>query len=119
MVADSYKVNMTFERLKQIYVRNLKKFRKQAGISQSQLGLRCDTLASYICEIETGRKFPSIEMIARIADALQIQPHLFLLDEPGGAPVSRPIMSDFLKRKFTEQLTAQVSTAIQRVARKF
>ena len=87
---------MPFEQLKRIYVRNLKKFRKQAGLSQAQLGLRCDTLASYICEIETGRKFPSLEMIARIAEALQIQPHLFLLAEPGSLPVSRPIMSDFI-----------------------
>jgi transcriptional regulator with XRE-family HTH domain len=110
---------MTFEQLKRIYVRNLKKFRKQAGISQAQLGWRCDTPASYICEIETGRKFPSIEMITRIAAALQIQPHLFLLDEPDSAPVSRPIMSDFIKRKFAEQLTAQVNTVIQRVVRKF
>ena len=38
----------------------------------------CKTSPSYIGEIEIGRKFPSTEMIEKIAKVLRIQPyHLF------------------------------------------
>ncbi|GBR74111.1 transcriptional regulator XRE family [Candidatus Termititenax aidoneus] len=110
---------MEFGQLKQIYVRNLKKFRKQVGMSQMQLGLRCDTATSYIGEIEIGRKFPSLKLIVKIADALQMPLHLFFLDGQAPQLAARPLMSDFVKRNLTEQLTAQVSTVIQRVVRKF
>ncbi|MDR1997533.1 MAG: helix-turn-helix domain-containing protein [Candidatus Margulisbacteria bacterium] len=112
---------MQYAQLKQIYIDNLKKFRKQAGMSQLQLGLRCDTPASYICEIETGRKFPSLEMITKIADALQVPPHLFLLDARPKTPVqaARPLLSAFAKKNLAEQLAAQVNSTIWRVVRKF
>ncbi len=38
------------------------------------LAEKCETSTSYIGEIEIGKKFPSIEMIQKIADALEIQP---------------------------------------------
>jgi len=37
----------------------------------------CSTSASYIGEIEIGRKFPSTEMIEKIAKTLRIEPYLF------------------------------------------
>ena len=37
----------------------------------------CNSSTSYIGEIEIGNKFPSIEMIEKIANALQVQPYLF------------------------------------------
>jgi len=37
----------------------------------------CGTSASYIGEIEIGRKFPSTEMIEKIAKILRIEPYLF------------------------------------------
>jgi transcriptional regulator with XRE-family HTH domain len=48
--------------LKQVFVRNLKEFRKKEGLSQMQFAELCNTTASYIGHIETGRKFPSMEM---------------------------------------------------------
>jgi transcriptional regulator with XRE-family HTH domain len=63
--------------LKQIFIRNLKEFRKKEGISQMKLAEYCETSASYIGEIEIGRKFPSTEMIEKIAKVLRIEPYLF------------------------------------------
>jgi transcriptional regulator with XRE-family HTH domain len=53
----------------------LKKTRKSAGLSQMKLAEKCDTAASYIGEIEIGRKFPSVEMIEKIAGALKVEPY--------------------------------------------
>jgi len=63
--------------LKQIFIQNLKEFRKKEGISQMKLAEYCSTSASYIGEIEIGRKFPSTEMIEKIAKTLRIEPYLF------------------------------------------
>jgi transcriptional regulator with XRE-family HTH domain len=64
--------------LKQIFIQNLKELRKNEGLSQMKLAEFCNTSPSYIGEIEIGRKFPSMEMIEKIAEALRIEPyHLF------------------------------------------
>jgi transcriptional regulator with XRE-family HTH domain len=64
--------------LKQIFIHNLKEFRKKEGFSQMKLAEFCNTSPSYIGEIEIGRKFPSTEMIEKIAEVLRIEPyHLF------------------------------------------
>lgn len=43
----------------------------------------CNTSTSYIGEIEIGRKFPSVEMIQKIAAALAIQPFQLFMQESG------------------------------------
>ena len=60
--------------LKQIFIHNLKEFRKNERLSQVKLAEYCNTSPSYIGEIEIGRKFPSMEMIEKIAEILKIEP---------------------------------------------
>jgi transcriptional regulator with XRE-family HTH domain len=45
-------------------------------VSQMKLAEYCDSSAGYIGEIEIGNKFPSIEMVEKIAAALEIEPHV-------------------------------------------
>jgi transcriptional regulator with XRE-family HTH domain len=66
--------------LKQIFVGNLKNARRAAGLSQLRLAERCNTATNYISDIEVGKKFPSIDMVEKIAGALQVQPYLLFLD---------------------------------------
>ncbi len=51
---------------------NIKKYRKQKGLTQEQLselaGISCD----YLSEIERGKKVPSLKRFILIADALEI-----------------------------------------------
>ena len=51
---------------------NMKIYRNSIGLSQSKLAERVDTATNYISAIEAGRRFPSIEMLERIAVALNI-----------------------------------------------
>jgi transcriptional regulator with XRE-family HTH domain len=67
--------------LKDVFIRNLKKIRKEKHISQMKLADLCGTAASYIGEIEIGRKFPSVKMIEKIAKALRIEAHFLFVDE--------------------------------------
>lgn len=67
--------------LRDIFIANLKKYRKENALSQMKLAEKCNTSTSYIGEIEIGRKFPSIEMIESICQALEIKPYQLFLEE--------------------------------------
>ena len=64
--------------LRQLLGTNIKIYRNACGISQSKLAERVDTATNYISAIEAGRRFPSVEMLEKIALALEIDtPELF------------------------------------------
>jgi transcriptional regulator with XRE-family HTH domain len=52
----------------------MKAQRQILGISQAQLAERVNTSTNYIGQIETGKRFPTPEMLERIAVALEIDP---------------------------------------------
>ena len=62
--------------LQQIFMKNLKDFRKKQGLSQMQLAEYCSISSGYIAEIEIGKKFPSIGVIEKIAGILKVEPYL-------------------------------------------
>jgi transcriptional regulator with XRE-family HTH domain len=61
---------MTFQEL---FIINLKDYRKTEKISQAKLAELCESTQAYIAEIEVGKKFPSPDMIERIASALGVE----------------------------------------------
>jgi transcriptional regulator with XRE-family HTH domain len=67
--------------LRQLLASNMKLYRGNLGLSQSKLADKVDTATNYIAAIEAGRKFPSVEMLERIARALKIDtPALFSME---------------------------------------
>jgi transcriptional regulator with XRE-family HTH domain len=67
--------------LQQVFIGNLRKYRKKAAFTQEKLAELCECDSSYIRQIEIGRRFPSIRYIERIAQALGVEPHLLFFDE--------------------------------------
>jgi len=64
--------------IQELFIFNLKAYRKMYKISQTQLAGLCDSSTGYIGEIESGKRFPSVKMIERISKALGIESwHLF------------------------------------------
>jgi transcriptional regulator with XRE-family HTH domain len=64
--------------IQELFIVNLKAYRKLHKISQMQLAELCGSSTGYIGEIESGKRFPSVSMIERIAAALEIESwHLF------------------------------------------
>ena len=51
----------------------LKKFRREAGLTQVQLSERVGVSPSFIGMLESGRKNPSLNMLFRLADAMGIR----------------------------------------------
>jgi transcriptional regulator with XRE-family HTH domain len=68
---------MTFQKL---FITNLKGFRKVRCISLGKLAEICGTGGNYIAEIEEGKKFPSLDMIEKIAVALEIESYRLFQD---------------------------------------
>jgi len=67
--------------LQQVFMTNMKKRRKQLGLTQEKLAEICNTDPCYIRQIEIGRRFPSLAYIERIATALNIAPYRLFYDE--------------------------------------
>lgn len=66
--------------LRKIFIDNLKKIRKEKKFSQMKIAELCETSTSYIGEIEIGKKFPSVEMIEKLANALNIKAYEFFME---------------------------------------
>jgi len=106
--------------VKDVFVLNLKKYRKEKKISQMALAELCGTSTSYIGQIEIGNRFPSIEMIEKIAEALQIKPYLLFFTERGNElPETKPqnkkdTLSDAMKDELIKRLTDAVRRVVKR-----
>jgi transcriptional regulator with XRE-family HTH domain len=58
--------------IRDLLARNIKKYRSILGLSQAKLAEKVDTSTNYIGLLEIKRKFPSPEMMERLASALGI-----------------------------------------------
>ena len=57
--------------LRKLLASNMKVYRKTLGLTQDKLAEMLNISYNYIALIETGRRFPSIKMLERIAKALK------------------------------------------------
>jgi transcriptional regulator with XRE-family HTH domain len=60
--------------IRDLLAKNMKAYRHALGISQAKLAEKVDTSSHYIGMIETKNKYPSPEMLERIASAMGIDP---------------------------------------------
>jgi transcriptional regulator with XRE-family HTH domain len=98
--------------IQEILMVNMRKYRKEAKLTQEKLAELCDTDTCYIGQIENGRRFPSLEYVERIANALKIAPYMLFYDE--NYPIDENISKE--KRQTIETaLVEGVSEAIKTV----
>jgi len=98
--------------LSRLFIRNLKRWRKISGLSQKMLAEKCGTGCSYVRQIESGVGTPSLAMLAKIAEALEIEPYLLLYDEAsshGRAVRERHL--EFVKGKLLEVVCGDIQSA--------
>jgi transcriptional regulator with XRE-family HTH domain len=67
--------------LNRIFIINMKKWRKNRGISQKTLSERCEAAHTYIRQIESGSRTPSFAFIGKLAEALDIEAYQLFYDE--------------------------------------
>jgi len=67
--------------LERLVIDNIKRIRKEKGISQEKLAEACNTATSYIGLMEIYRNIPKLSTIERIAKALDVDPLVFFQDK--------------------------------------
>ena len=95
--------------LRHVLALNMKKKRQILGFSQAKLAEKVNTAPTYIAMIELEKKFPSVEMLERIAGALAMDTtELFSVEplpEDTIKNLHRSVLLDFEKiiaKKLTE-----------------
>jgi len=80
-----------------IFVFNMKKYRKKKQYSQMKLAEMLNTSTSYIGEIEINRKIPSLDMVEKIANALEIEPFRLFIDDNNRDKENTLFAQDYLE----------------------
>lgn len=60
--------------------KNIRKYRNMRGMSQDDLGEKVGCCTSHIGMIKNGHTKPSLEILVRIANALNVTPDMLLID---------------------------------------
>ncbi|NLK45332.1 MAG: helix-turn-helix transcriptional regulator [Treponema sp.] len=68
--------------LQELFVRNLKYYRKQKKLTQNELTLAIDMGYNYINGVEQQKYFPQPDVIEKIARVLEIKPVLLFAENP-------------------------------------
>jgi len=69
--------------IREVLANNLRENRRKCGLSQDKLAEMADISSQYLATIETCRKFPTPEVLDRLAEALGIDSHkLFIYSSP-------------------------------------
>jgi len=106
---------MEFTRL---FIYNLKKWRKEKGISQKTLAERCGAAHSYIRQIESGKGHPSFIFIGKLAAALEIEPYQLFYDDTA-ASSQKPGRSEYIdsiKSDFLDNVSIELDTIIKKLS---
>lgn len=65
--------------MRQTFATNLRRFRHAKGLSQEVLALEAGVNRTYLSKIEKGETHVGLEIIGKLATALDVKPHEFLV----------------------------------------
>ncbi|HJU20468.1 MAG TPA: helix-turn-helix transcriptional regulator [Stellaceae bacterium] len=64
--------------LRQAFAANLRRFRHVKGLSQETLAYEAGINRTYLSKLEKGASYPGLEIIAKLATVLEVEPAEFL-----------------------------------------
>jgi len=102
--------------IQELFIVNLKAYRKLHRISQMQLAELCKSSTGYIGEIEAGKRFPSVSMIERIAAAFGVESWHLFKNEPIGPLCESPTpkLAPTQKSEFIKMANSALSKILDR-----
>ena len=105
-----------------VFIYNMKKYRKQRQLSQMKLAEMLDTSTSYIGEIEINYRVPSMDMVERIAKALNIEPFRLFLDDDNRNNGDTPVADNYIenltaieRQDLTKRIMALISNDLDQI----
>ena len=95
-----------------LFGNRIRSIREAAGLSRETAAERADTgELNYLGEVERGEKFPTLEMIERIAVALGVSPSVFF--EYEAEEIDNQILVSKLQRLLSRLNTDQLQQALR------
>lgn len=94
--------------LQEIFIRNLKFYRKQKGMTQNELTLCIDKSYNYINGVEQKKCFPQPDVIERIADVLGVKAYQLFMED--GCPENA---MQFNAERYIEKITAELHSRLK------
>jgi transcriptional regulator with XRE-family HTH domain len=99
--------------LERLVIDNIRRIRKEKGISQEKLAEACGTSTSYIGLMEIYRNIPKLSTISKIAKALEVDPLVFFT--PGAPPdKALEVSSLFRKKAETKQIKSKIMKTLEK-----
>jgi transcriptional regulator with XRE-family HTH domain len=95
----------------ELFGSRIRAIREAANLSRELVAEEAGTSANYLGEIERGEKWPSIDFIQRLADALNVSPSTFLEFE------GEEVDSNLLLAKLGELLARRTVDQLQQALR--
>jgi len=105
--------------LQQVFMANLRKHRKETGLTQEKLAEMCNSDPCYIRQIENGRRFPSVTYIEKLAKALKIDPYRLFYEETKIKNEETDILTMAQKKKIKALLVENVSNVCTLIDEKY
>ena len=103
--------------IREILATNIKENRRKKGLTQEKLAEKANMSLHYLALLEIARKFPSGEMLERLASALDIETYELLAVAPSPhnelEQLRREIKDD-IQNTFGERLEQAIADALKR-----
>jgi transcriptional regulator with XRE-family HTH domain len=106
--------------IKEIFSENLRKIRRKKGLTQEKLAEKASMSLQYLALLEIGRKFPSGEMLEKLATALGIESYELLAVAPSANNELELLRSDIIREvktlneSFAKNLEKIVAEAVEK-----
>lgn len=103
------------EPLRDIFIRNLKFYRKKSGLSQEKLSYAINMSMNYINQLENKNSFPPPEIIDKISEVLKIQPAKLFDETQSPSNIianDRTAFANELAANIQERLKSDIQKAI-------
>jgi len=68
--------------IREVLAKNIKEYRRKSGLSQDKLAELASISSQYLTTVETCRKFPTPEVLDRLAEALTLETHELFTSAP-------------------------------------
>jgi transcriptional regulator with XRE-family HTH domain len=103
--------------LERLVIDNIKRIRKEKGISQEKLAEACDTATSYIGLMEIYRNVPKLSTIQRIANALGVNPLILFQNASAHTPEETEEELQMYKAQILDAVEKAVVPVLKNVMR--
>lgn len=102
--------------VKETFIKNLKYYRKQSGLTQNQLTTEIDMGLGYINSVEQGIFFPQPDVIDLIANALKISPSKLFDENASPQNIishSEEALAEKISNKIVQKLKKNLDSSIR------